>query len=538
MHQYFDRKSSKWNIVDFLKECDSKTTRAKLSLYIKCLKKIASTEEGPRHEKALELLYKYREGDQADRKLARDWVLNCDSEKSPSISIQNTFTGGTQTIGTVNDRTFIAELITSQKSSQEEDNEVSTRQIKSKLRNMESEEMTPDYCELSNKVENEIKSDLKKTFDKEFNKMKDNLKWKLKSTGRVVEDTLYECVPDFTSEHLIHSFTIDIDDPIIKGIFFPQELQEIEETNVKEDPDLSSKLYENLARFCNKSNIEEIRKIMKEIDHEEYNFEADTLKYSVHSLVRQYERTPNAFSLDHHEAWYNINVWGPIIDRTFDNMLNVDIARGESSSLASSDRKNRNRTMDTRKKMGRKGDAIIRKLSGGIKLEFGGSEAGKHYEGQGATKWLYESKLKLPKMMRDMFISLCKNTDWNLEKMEKMETVGYIHGGLVLMIMTLDLPAGYVTRINKSELYHIPEDIESFNDAIELITAVWKSKMRVVNTMALLNSTEKDVIVDRLRNVSTIKRNMNNHTNQTNEIKKILPENQTTPEKAQKKDFR
>ena len=43
--------------------------------------------------------------------------------------------------------------------------------------------------------------------------------------------------------------------------------------------------------------------------------------------------------------------------------------------------------------------------------------------------------------------------------------------------MTLDLPAGYVTRINKSELYRIPEDIESFNDAIELITAVWKSKV-------------------------------------------------------------
>lgn len=93
--------------------------------------------------------------------------------------------------------------------------------------------------------------------------------------------------------------------------------------------------------------------------------------------------------------------------------------------------------------------------------------------------------------------------------MFKMETVGYIHGGLVLMIMTLDFPAGYVTRLNKSELYQIPEDIKSFNDAIELIKAVWKSKMRVVNTMALLNndSTEKDDIVDRLRNISIFKRN-------------------------------
>ncbi|CAG8471208.1 2286_t:CDS:10 [Diversispora eburnea] len=480
MHQYFDRKPLKWNIEDFLKECASKTMRANLLI--------------PSHEASIEA-----QGDKIDCKLANKCGFSCKSEKKPSINIQNTFTGGSQTIGTVNDRTFITELSTSKKRSQEEDNEISTRQIKP--RKTESGETILNYCELSDKKENEIKSDLENSFNKEYNKMKNHLKWKLKSTGRVVEDTLYECMSDFTSEHLIHSFTIDIDDPIIKGIFYPQELQEIAKTNVKEDPDLSSKLYENLEFFCNKKNNEKI-------DQEEYDFEVDTLKYSVHSLARQYERNPSAFSLDHYEAWYNVNVWGPIVDRTFDDIPNVDIARGESSSHASSDRKNRNRTMDTRKKWVE--DAIIRKLSGEMRLEFGGSEAGKRYD-------------------------LCKITDWDPEKMEKMETVGYIHG-LVLMIMTLDLPAGYVTRINKSELYRIPEDIESFNDAIELITAVWKSKMRVVNTMILLNNKEKGVIIDRLRNVSTIKRNKNSHTNQINKIKKILPENQTTPEKAKKKD--
>lgn len=88
--------------------------------------------------------------------------------------------------------------------------------------------------------------------------------------------------------------------------------------------------------------------------------------------------------------------------------------------------------------------------------------------------------------------------DWDLEKMSDMETVGYIHGGMllsfffqlcriisnyiyfagsVLMIVTLDLPAGYIQRLFKSDLYSIPEDIESFNKASELITAVWKSKI-------------------------------------------------------------
>jgi len=89
--------------------------------------------------------------------------------------------------------------------------------------------------------------------------------------------------------------------------------------------------------------------------------------------------------------------------------------------------------VDTRKSIGRKGDAIIRKCSGGIKLEFGGAEAGRHYEGQNGTKWLKESGLKLPKMMRDMFVGLCDDTHckWDMEKMKKMETIGYIHGGMI-----------------------------------------------------------------------------------------------------------
>jgi hypothetical protein len=253
-------------------------------------------------------------------------------------------------------------------------------------------------------------------------------------------------------------------------------------------------------------------------------------------LIRQYERNPSGFSLGHYENWYNVNVWGPVIDRIYDDIPNIDIVRGESSSLASSDRKNRNRTTNTRKKMGRRGDAIIRKCSCGIRHEFGGSEVGSHYEGQNATKWLNESGLKLPKMLRDMFISLCKSVDWDLEKMSDMETVGYIHGGSVLMIVTLDLPAGYIHRLFKSDLYSIPEDIESFNKALELITAVWKSKKQVVRTMELLQDNEKDSS-KHLKNVSIRKRS-NRTNNQTSKPKKTLPDNQNTPKKTKKRLIR
>ncbi|PKK58338.1 hypothetical protein RhiirC2_720601 [Rhizophagus irregularis] len=59
MHYYFNRRPSNWNINDFLNECNLKTTRAKLGLYIKCLETIAGGNNEDSQKK--KLLNKYRE---------------------------------------------------------------------------------------------------------------------------------------------------------------------------------------------------------------------------------------------------------------------------------------------------------------------------------------------------------------------------------------------------------------------------------------------------------------------------------------------
>ncbi|GBC28003.2 hypothetical protein GLOIN_2v1785728 [Rhizophagus irregularis DAOM 181602=DAOM 197198] len=59
-------------------------------------------------------------------------------------------------------------------------------------------------------------SSYEKSFKKKYNKMNDDLKWKLQCTGRVVEDVLFNSISNFTSEHLVHSFTIDINDSMLK----------------------------------------------------------------------------------------------------------------------------------------------------------------------------------------------------------------------------------------------------------------------------------------------------------------------------------
>ncbi|CAG8837549.1 10497_t:CDS:2, partial [Gigaspora margarita] len=249
-------------------------------------------------------------------------------------------------------------------------------------------------------------------------------------------------------------------------------------TNIKYDPELDEDVVACLNAF-NKTNVRDIREVMAQFSIRrgaEYtvqkDFSTDIIIYAIHSLVLLYERQPNALSIDHLENWYNVNLWGPIVDKTFGDITGVDVV-----SIASSDRKNRKRKRKDRKALGRRSDAIIRKNTNGQTLEFGGSEVGRFYNSKMGSKWLVESGLKLPKMLRDMFIALCNRVKWRADIIQKLETVGYIHGGRVMMLMTLDNPAGYVMRLTKGDIFEIPEDVESFSLALELIGAVWMFKM-------------------------------------------------------------
>src|SRR5262249_4841747 len=100
---------------------------------------------------------------------------------------------------------------------------------------------------------------------------------------------------------------------------------------------------------------------------------------------------------------------------------------------------NKNRKRTERKAIGRRGDAIIRKCIHGRTLEFGGAEAGRFFDGENGTKWLVESGLKLPKMLRDMFVGLCERVSWRPEVVRRLETIGYIHGGMPEVVLNIFL---------------------------------------------------------------------------------------------------
>jgi hypothetical protein len=75
--------------------------------------------------------------------------------------------------------------------------------------------------------------------------------------------------------------------------------------------------------------------------------------------------------------------------------------------------------------MGRHGDLIIQQFS----TEYECAEAGKSFDGNNGTKLLRERGIKTPKMMKDMFQSLCLAVGMGEKKMRKLQSIGFIHAG-------------------------------------------------------------------------------------------------------------
>src|SRR4051812_18112633 len=192
------------------------------------------------------------------------------------------------------------------------------------------------------------------------------------------------------------------------------------------------------------------------------------------TILTQCGRLTNFRTLKHHLLALN-------------HLNHVLSCRGESCSLASAARKNRCRVIESvtaaaRKKLGRRGDLIIRKEG----REFGAGESGRKYEGVNGTKLLRERGLKLPKMLKDIFVELGEASEWDESKTGELLTVGFVHSGkdsgkrrhtlvnllikscvfpigLYMMLLLLDQPAGYVCRISRSKMEKVAEDVTQFD---------------------------------------------------------------------------
>ncbi|CAG8698341.1 14789_t:CDS:10 [Funneliformis caledonium] len=332
-------------------------------------------------------------------------------------------------------------------------------------------------------------------FEKTYLEMNDSDKWIL-STGKIVEDALYNFGIKCRHEHLCHSFVIDPNDKIYinEEVFTEIELDEIRKYKLKPMPQMPQDLltYLNSFRVSDISGLRDAIFKSQQWDspyNRQTHFDHDWIRNTAYNLLHEYEA--GSLEKDHLELWLLVHVWN-FIDRGFGNVDRLETARSESSSRASSNRKNRNRTGSAivkvkRKIMGRRGDLIIRKVS----TEYGCSEAGKSFEGNNGTKLLHERGIKAPKMMKDMFYSLCEAVGMEEKRIRKLQSIGFIHSGLMMLLLRLDSPAGYTCRITRTKMLEIPSQIIQFGSKVlPIIVLAWKAKMIVKGTIEFVEQKQ------------------------------------------------
>nr|CAG8581599.1 8058_t:CDS:1 [Entrophospora candida] len=161
-------------------------------------------------------------------------------------------------------------------------------------------------------------------------------------------------------------------------------------------------------------------------------------------------------------------------------------------SLASSDRKNHERSVADRKMIGRKGDGVFRLCK--KRLEFGAIEAGRKWEGQHGTKYLTDS-LKLCKMLKDMLAQLSTECDWIEDLVRKLQVVGILQGASRIQVITMDYPKGYIFRVQRRKVHEVAGRLIKSAPLALVLKEILCAKSIIIQTLDIINK-KNDVNVE------------------------------------------
>ncbi|KAG9299946.1 hypothetical protein G9A89_009674 [Geosiphon pyriformis] len=287
------------------------------------------------------------------------------------------------------------------------------------------------------------------------------------------------------SKNLCHSFIVDPDDKnlVKEKIFTEAEVSEIRGYKINSMPEMPRELLTYLNSF-RPSAISDLRKSVRQPREWDspYNrhthFDHDWIRHTVYSLVREY--VANNLQKDHFELWFLVHVWS-FIDRGFEGIDGVEAVRRGSRAvwLLQQERIVNELFPPLPRSKGRLWEDVETLLSANFLLSM---DVQKPERGK-----------KTPKMMKDIFSHLCALVKMKEEKIRKLETIGFIHSGLTTVLLRLDSPAGFVSRISRTKSLSIPSDVAEFGSKmLPVILMAWKAKMIVTNVIRLVEQDEVD----------------------------------------------
>ncbi|RUP43615.1 hypothetical protein BC936DRAFT_136940 [Jimgerdemannia flammicorona] len=308
--------------------------------------------------------------------------------------------------------------------------------------------------------------------------MNKHKKWILTS-GTCVEDVLFENCKQLQEESLLHSWIIDLDDNEVERMFSKEDWAEIAR-GMKRLPQVDEKFAKSIVRFAEVTTTTQLREILemtsfKKKDERYYrqlHYDAEWADLVMWKLLTEFEDPNNALCKNHLEGWYDANVWSFIVHHSLRSIAGMELIRKESTTVASTARKNRKRTNGQRTKMGHRSDGIVRAYVNDI--EYGAIEVSRDFKGITGTKWLRDAH-KLVKTLHDMLVRLCEFVHFEEGKTRQLQVVGLLH-------------AGYVSVFKCEALNEVPVKVEKLKDLIKLLASVWQMKKMIMDCVLIVNN--------------------------------------------------
>ncbi|KAF9133933.1 hypothetical protein BGW39_008566 [Mortierella sp. 14UC] len=301
--------------------------------------------------------------------------------------------------------------------------------------------------------------------------------WTL-ATGTVVDDVIIEYARSSKAECAAHSFIFDTSNPELMERFSEGEQEEILESKGSV-PENDPNLVQYLMTF-NHSTMSKLRSRLRDndadqVDERREHLVADRrwIYKTVLGMADLFDGTRRRYRQVQTERWLELHLWRLIDEHVFDHP-DIQLVRGESTSMASTFRKNgTGRGGTERKKMGRRIDGLY--LSCHQDIELGGIELGMDEQDAVGTKYQYDG-LKLQKLLKDQLdYALIHSTATKSD----FETLGLQLSGRTMQILTMDWVGGKFYRFKREDPEKLPLDASNITDLLVVMSTIMRFHARM-----------------------------------------------------------
>ncbi|KAF9149721.1 hypothetical protein BG015_008453 [Linnemannia schmuckeri] len=333
--------------------------------------------------------------------------------------------------------------------------------------------------------------------------------WTLK-TGTIVDDIIIEYARSSKAELAAHSFIFDTSNPDLMERFSEEEQEEILASK-RPAPETDPDLVQYLMTF-NHSTMSKLRIRLRDNDTDQVEDSKNHLVTdrrwvykTILGMADVFDGSRRRYRQVQTERWLELHLWRLIDEHVFDHP-DIQLVRGESTSMASTFRKNgTGRGGSDRKKMGRRIDGLY--LSCHQDIELGGIELGMDEQDTVGTKYQYDG-LKLQKLLKDQLdYALLHSTATKPD----FETLGLQLSGRTMQVLTMDWVGGKFYRFRRDDPEKLPLDASNISELLVVMSTIMRFHARMQENAARPGSVTSEELSSRLQGSSSSTPKKNRH---------------------------